>query len=254
MEVVTRKQMNALKELFYWTGELQCALDSADQTPEYISFCACNAGYSEAKCDTEGISIHAIQLAKVEGSNWRVTMGENFELIAKQNDVYVEGSQPQQAAKHTVIAMNGKDALLMRNSDGIYIFAHGYDKEADSWDWGTYYDNDFQSFVRAAQKIGGGYSRAEKVAMMHQVMLSMNNEDAYYEWIYTMPDEPTEEDFEYYAENAYGEIIEEFCHILLKYSGPGLYNADMEVWDFAKKFVPTISNYVTMRREENEQA
>ena len=43
-----------------------------------------------------------------------------------------------------------------------------------------------------------GYTKDARVAQlkaMHQLMLQANDETIYHTWIYTMPDEPSEEDF-----------------------------------------------------------
>ena len=37
--------------------------------------------------------------------------------------------------------------------------------------------------------------RFDKLKAMHNMMLHVNNENYYMTWIYTVPDEPTEEDF-----------------------------------------------------------
>ena len=62
-------------------------------------------------------------------------------------------------------------------------------------------------------------SKLTDVKMMHQIMLSMNNEDAYMSWIYTMPDQPTEEDFEYFADDddEYNDLRETFDRIFKRY-------------------------------------
>ncbi len=43
--------------------------------------------------------------------------------------------------------------------------------------------------------------RLNNVKLMHNTMIDMNNENAYFTWIYIMPDEPMEDDFEWFAED-----------------------------------------------------
>ena len=73
-------------------------------------------------------------------------------------------------------------------------------------------------------------SKLTDVKMMHQIMLSMNNEDAYMSWIYTMPDQPTEEDFEYFADDddEYNDLRETFDRIFKRYRKDGLYKPSTE--------------------------
>lgn len=60
---------------------------------------------------------------------------------------------------------------------------------------------------------------------MNAIMISMNNENAYLEWINTVPDEPTEDDFEFIAEtpDLFQATIHEFVRITRKYLSDGLY-------------------------------
>ena len=44
-------------------------------------------------------------------------------------------------------------------------------------------------------------TRLHNAKLMHETMLCMNNEMAYYHWIYEMPDCPCEDDFEWFAED-----------------------------------------------------
>lgn len=76
--------------------------------------------------------------------------------------------------------------------------------------------------------------RLENVKLMHETMLCMNNEGAYMTWIWTMPDCPTEEDFEWFAEDVdeYNDLYGAFFRILNKYLRDGLYHPTEEVIDF----------------------
>ena len=50
--------------------------------------------------------------------------------------------------------------------------------------------------------------RISLLEQMNEVMKSMNNEDAYLSWIYTVPDEATRQDFEYIAQD--DELYQEY--------------------------------------------
>lgn len=54
---------------------------------------------------------------------------------------------------------------------------------------------------------------------MHKYIINeIDDENAYYEWIEIgVPDEPTEEDFEYIAENDWISTVEFFGHIVMNY-------------------------------------
>lgn len=79
-------------------------------------------------------------------------------------------------------------------------------------------------------------SKLTDVKMMHEAMLSMNDENAYMSWIYTMPDQPTEEDFEYFAEDRenYDDLKETFDRLYDKYKKWGLYKPSTEVIEWLK--------------------
>ena len=67
--------------------------------------------------------------------------------------------------------------------------------------------------------------RVELIKAMHIVMCCMNNEDAYMEWVETMPDCPVTEDIEFFAEDEkeFDELSEEFFRICRKYGKDGLF-------------------------------
>lgn len=75
----------------------------------------------------------------------------------------------------------------------------------------------------------------KNLKLMHNVMMSMNNEDAYYSWIYVMPDEPSEDDFIYIASNAdeYKDCEDTYYSLFKKYAKDGLYKPSEEEKQFA---------------------
>lgn len=66
---------------------------------------------------------------------------------------------------------------------------------------------------------------------MHTIVQSMNNEDAYAEWINCMPDEPSEEDFEMFADEEnielFTELMNSFVNITKRYMKDGLLICDI---------------------------
>lgn len=86
------------------------------------------------------------------------------------------------------------------------------------------------------EEIEGGSlkARLNNVKMMHEVMKSMNNENAYGSWIYTMPDCPDESDFEWFAEDKdeYKDLVDTFNRIYNRYKKDGLYKPSEEILDF----------------------
>jgi len=68
-----------------------------------------------------------------------------------------------------------------------------------------------------------GWTREARIAQlkaMHELMRNANDEMIYGSWIYTMPDEPSEEDFESIAidDEQYNECFDKFVK-LIKYEG-----------------------------------
>lgn len=63
-------------------------------------------------------------------------------------------------------------------------------------------------------------TRIKQLKAMHELMTLANDEDIYMAWIYTMPDEPSEEDFEDIAEDdeMYNECFDAFVR-LIKHEG-----------------------------------
>lgn len=84
-----------------------------------------------------------------------------------------------------------------------------------------------------------GYKiRLNNVKLMHETMMSMNNENAYMAWIYEMPDCPNEDDFEWFAEDEerYAELYDYFMKLFKRYAKDGLYKPS----DSVRKFVSTL--------------
>ena len=71
--------------------------------------------------------------------------------------------------------------------------------------------------MKKAQKV-------QLVKLMHEIMLNMNNEGAYQSWIYTVPDCPLEDDFDYIASDndLFNETIDDFIRIFNRYKKSGL--------------------------------
>ena len=63
-------------------------------------------------------------------------------------------------------------------------------------------------------------ARVEQLKSMHEIMRNANDEEIYMTWIYTMPDEPLEEDFLDIAsdDEMYNECFDAFVD-LIKYEG-----------------------------------
>ena len=76
--------------------------------------------------------------------------------------------------------------------------------------------------------------RLNNVRLMHETMLDMNNENCYFSWIYEMPDEPMEEDFEWFAEDEerYMELYNYFIKLVKRYARDGLYKPSESVRNF----------------------
>lgn len=90
---------------------------------------------------------------------------------------------------------------------------------------------------RLRENLGGDFEqKLHNVKMMHEIMLSMNDENAYDSWIYTMPDEPSEDDFAWFAEDEdeYAELLETFDRLYNRYCKYGLYKPAPEAIQFLK--------------------
>lgn len=61
-------------------------------------------------------------------------------------------------------------------------------------------------------------SRINQLKAMHALMLEANAESIYMSWIYTMPDCPTEDDFESIAidDESYNECFDKFVRLIAK--------------------------------------
>ena len=87
--------------------------------------------------------------------------------------------------------------------------------------------------------MNNGYEiRLNNVKLMHETMIDMNNENAYFSWIYEMPDGATEEDFEWFAEDEerYMELYLYFVKLLKRYAKDGLYRPSESVQGFVSNF------------------
>lgn len=69
--------------------------------------------------------------------------------------------------------------------------------------------------------------RAAVLKAMHSIVICMNDENAYMRWIYIVPDELSDDDFEYIAENdeLYEEAVNLFCQLCQTYLRSGLFIA-----------------------------
>lgn len=61
-------------------------------------------------------------------------------------------------------------------------------------------------------------ARINQLNLMHRLMIEANDENIYMTWILLMPDEPTDEDIEYIAEDdeAYNECFDLFVKLISK--------------------------------------
>lgn len=61
--------------------------------------------------------------------------------------------------------------------------------------------------------------RTNLLIKLHSIMICMNDENAYMEWIEMVPDQPTREDFEDIAQDNefFNEILEDFIKIFNEY-------------------------------------
>lgn len=75
----------------------------------------------------------------------------------------------------------------------------------------------------------------QTLKIMHAVMQSMNNENAYMSWIYVMPDEPSEDDFEWLAENDFKETEDFFNRVYKRFHKDGLYQPSEAEIEFCKR-------------------
>lgn len=79
---------------------------------------------------------------------------------------------------------------------------------------------------------GAPMSRVEELRLMHETMISMNDEEAYMEWItYGVPDEPSDDDFIDIAgeDDLYEDACREFKGIFKRYRKYGLFDPTDEV-------------------------
>lgn len=87
--------------------------------------------------------------------------------------------------------------------------------------------------------MSGNYEiRLKNVKLMHETMIDMNNENAYMAWIWEMPDEPMDDDFEWFAEDVerYMELHNYFFKLLKRYAKDGLFRPSESVRNFVSNF------------------
>lgn len=67
--------------------------------------------------------------------------------------------------------------------------------------------------------------RVRLAKAMHEIICCMNNEGAYESWIYLMPDQPQEDDFEWFAEDDdnFRELVHKFIRLYNRYIKDGIY-------------------------------
>lgn len=237
---LTLEQAKRLEAFFYWSMEFNCETekDALEMDLDYVSTCAMNVDSAAANCEESEVPKAIILLARTEAQlpeNKRVP----FIIVAEKYGIHLK-REPEN--KYIVVAEYGDDAILRRISDGIYIVAHNYSPETQTWGCGDYYQANFNGLIGAIDNLTPRYTPAKTVEMMHEVMLAMNNEDAYSEWICFMPDCPCEDDFEQIAEEDFAGAMYTFCYVLRNYWEDGLYDVRDDVFDFARKFVPNIEN------------
>lgn len=73
--------------------------------------------------------------------------------------------------------------------------------------------------------------RFEIVKAMHSIICAMNNEEAYFRWIYIVPDEADEEDLRDIAasDELFADAVSAFKRIFTAYKDDGLF-IDKKVW------------------------
>ena len=88
----------------------------------------------------------------------------------------------------------------------------------------------------------------KNVKDMHTIICNMNDERAYHTWIYTMPDCPSEEDFEDFAhdQSSYNDLAATFKRIVNRFRHAGLYLYGL--------FDPESSFHLSARRDLMELA
>lgn len=68
--------------------------------------------------------------------------------------------------------------------------------------------------------------RISVLKSMHNIMIHMNNEDAYWRWVTLgVPDEPSEDDYIFIASNdeSFKECVEHFTDVFKEYADDGIY-------------------------------
>ena len=69
--------------------------------------------------------------------------------------------------------------------------------------------------------------KLKMVRSMHNIIVHINDENAYATWIYQMPDDPQEEDFEWFAdpdnEESFNDLTKLFLNLCKEYLDSGLF-------------------------------
>lgn len=74
-----------------------------------------------------------------------------------------------------------------------------------------------------------------KLENMHEVMMSMNDEECYFEWIYTVPDGADKDDFDYIASDLelYKDVCKLYDALYQEYHDGGLYKPSPVAYNYA---------------------
>lgn len=73
--------------------------------------------------------------------------------------------------------------------------------------------------------------RRRIVTAMNEIVISLNNEDAYSEWIAVVPDMANDDDFEYIAQEdeLYTDATKLFLRIMKDYADDGIYDGEVNI-------------------------
>lgn len=80
-------------------------------------------------------------------------------------------------------------------------------------------------------KISTQIQRRRIVTAMNEIVCSLNNEDAYSEWITIVPDMADEDDFEYIAQEdeLYTDSAKLFLRLMKDYAKDGIYDGEINI-------------------------
>lgn len=167
--------------------------------------------------------------------------------LTESDDIWEEADWSFLEAVLSPEAFDVLDEVTSSNMSQVYTNNEGQYKYNDDYDEYIFdsledLENSLQYDIEQGSKLDEEIegdsleARLNNVKMMHEVMQSMNNEDAYCSWIYTMPDCPDESDFEWFAEDGdeYKYLVDTFNRIYNKYKKDGLYKPSEKALDFLK--------------------